>query len=302
LLLVVVTLVVATGFLVTAYAPVKDDDIAALHVLSGVPGGGSARVDRLFATYLARARRYRTSWSVVAWLSGIVLALGLTTGGYSGGGPDPTPLVLLGFSGYLLGAIAGELHHLRRPKHGSRTASLTPRRLRDFMSTRERWFVRVLAFLVFALAAVGVAIQATASGSYGPPDPNGRRDLLEPVHEVWLPLLVLAAIAAVVWLVIELAQRAIVERPRPALPDDLAEGDDVIRRASLSTVSLGGSGLVALIASAEAAFLARNVRNQGALLCLVAVLVLFGLAIGLMFRTRRVVWPQRKLEKDGGIW
>jgi hypothetical protein len=288
-------------FLAKAYAPVSTGDVAGLHVLSGVRGG-SARVDQLFAAYLSRARRYRTSWSVVGWISGLVLAFGFALESGAAASADPVALmVLMGFSGYLLGAIVAELHHLRRSRHGARTASLTPRSLRDYMGARQRWFLRCLALLALALGVVGIGVQATTSDTYEQV-PGGPRILVQQAETFWISLVVLAVVATTVWVVIELAQRAIVERPRPALPDDLAEADDAIRRASLSTVALGGSGLVALIACVESGTVARNTAGAGSMLCTIAVFVLFGLAIQLMFRTRRVAWPERKLEKDGGIW
>jgi hypothetical protein len=88
-------------------------------------------------------------------------------------------------------------------------------------------------------------------------------------------------------LVVELLQRFIAERPRPALPDDLRRADDAIRRAS-SAVALphAGLGLVLLFLGLQVAPALGST--------LVAVIAALALLVGAIVQWRRSrVWVVR---------
>jgi hypothetical protein len=270
-----------------AFAPVDDRDVAALHQLSGVTPTASTR--RLFAAYLSRSRRYRTGWSVVVWMSALVLAGGLgahTIGLGTAAHPAYGDLLLTGFGGYLLGAMVAELHHLRPPRAAVRMASLSPRKVSDYASKSQRWLLRATVIVTGVVLIVGLGAHRYGSDA-------GRRGF--PIAAVGF-----SVAAVVVWLVVERTQRAIVERARPAMPDDLARGDDAIRRTSVETLSIGGAGLVAflttwVITSLERAGVPSVVHAVATFL----VIGLFAFGVAAALRSRRLVWPARKMHVEG---
>jgi hypothetical protein len=303
---VVVVIVVTIGgiFLLKAFRPVAADDVFALHVLTGVPA--SNLTDRLFAAYLSRSRRYRTAWSVAGWGSGLVLAAVLTTdrAGIGTGPHQPfyADVLLMGFGGYLLGAIVSELHHLRRPRTGARTASLTPRRLGSYAARGQQIFLRSIVGVATAVLVVGLVLDQSQHGPvtehFGDGTPFKRPSPTP--NSYALPLIATFVVIVAVWLLIETAQRAVVRRPRPAMPDDLALGDDAIRVTSVEVLSVGGSGLLALLASYEAGIVNHGIHNSTMLLITFVISFIgFFLGIGLALRTRRLAWPRRQIEKDG---
>jgi len=267
-----VVLGLAVYFLHKAYAPASVDDVAAVHELRRVAPG--ARSDALFAAYLSRARRYRTGWSVVGWMCGIFLGALFQSrvGWYT--------LLLSGVGGYLAGAIVAELHHLRRDRSGVRLASLAPRNIADYRSTSQLRFLRVfgaLAALEFVLEVLRLH-RRTAHGR--------------------VAVIVVALVAVMTWVVVEVTQRAIVYRPRPAMPDDLARADDPIRILSVEGLALVGCALIALLLSYSSLVLALTTSAQAAPFGILAY-VLFGCSIRFAFRARRMVWPRRKIARDG---
>ncbi len=214
-------------------------------------------------------------------MSALVLGLGLGSHSVSIGHraqPFYRDLLLMGLAGYLLGAIVAELHHLRRGPSGVRMASLAPRRLEDYVSRREQWFMRVLGVLALVLVGTGVLVARSEAASllgYG-----------------------LAVLA--VWALVEAAERAVVERARPVLPEDLAGADDAIRAATMTTLSLGGAGLVALLTTGVSFAVSAGVDADGVGVVMALVGIgLFFTAIASALRARRATWPQRKLEVDG---
>ncbi len=282
----------AVHFLRKAYDDVHPDDIAALHVLSGTPARPST--DRLFAAYLSRARRYRTSWSVVGWLGGVVLALGLRDSQALYGNP-----VIMGPIGYFAGAIVAELHHLRRRGHGVRTASLAPRHLADYAPAHQQRLLRALILVMAAVVGVGLVLNATNESQIHR-DPPFPPTVVREARSLWVPLLVLGALALAVWIIVERTERVVVQRPRPAMPDELAEGDDAIRATSVQTLALGGAGFLALLISTAVLVIGNGVTSHDVQpVTFFCWLALFVLALRLLFRARRLVWPARKLEVDG---
>jgi hypothetical protein len=282
----------AVHFLGKAYGAVSSEDVAALHVLSRTPPGRAT--DRLFGAYLSRARRYRTSWSVAGWLGGVVLAWGLRNDSAAFANP-----LVTGPIGYLAGTIVAELHHLRRRPIGVRTASLAPRRLGNYLPARQQRLLRGLTLLMGTVIGVGLVLNAINKSDIRR-EPNLPPYVLREAKGFWIPLLVLGTLALAVWVIVERTERAVVERPRPALPDELAQGDDAIRATSLQALALGGAGFIALLTSSAGLVVADGfVNSQLQPWAFFFWLALFVLAIRLAFRARRLAWPQRKLEVDG---
>ncbi|HTL86757.1 MAG TPA: hypothetical protein VL856_16350, partial [Acidimicrobiia bacterium] len=234
-------------FVLKAYAPVSAEDVRALHVLTGVPT--TPRSDRLFEAYLSRARRYRTSWSVVGWLSGLIFTftVGNNRVGF-GPGARATDLLLLGLGGYLLGAIVSEIHHLRRPRvlptvrtpppvrrwgERPRVASLRPRRLDDYATRTERRLMRLMLVVTLGLGIAGVVEDRPAA-------------------------VIVTVIAVAAWAIVERTQRAVVFRPRPAMSDDLAAADDGIRAMAVKGLSYGGAAFIALLGAYAASIIGRD--------------------------------------------
>jgi len=300
----VVVMAIGGILLRKAFRPVAAGDVFALHVLTGVPQ--TKRTDGLFAAYLSRSRRFRTAWSVAGWGSGLVLAALLGAGrvGVGTGSHQPfyADVLLMGFGGYLLGAIVAELHHLRRPRTGARTASLRPRRVSAYRARGQQIFLRSIVALSTVVLIVGLVLDRSQHKPVYDSLGDGSRFLVpSPTPNTYAaPLIVTACVIFAVWLVIEVTQRAVVKRPRPAMPDDLALGDDAIRGTSVEVLAVGGSGLLALLTSYEAGIVNHGIHNSSALLfTFVVSFVGFFLSIAVALRTRRLAWPRRQIEKDG---
>ncbi len=284
ILFVVLGAVVLYRFVVRAYLPVASDDLDAFERLYGAPETPAAR--RLYGAYLSRARRYRSSWSAAGWGAAIFLGwqfqpVTLTFG--PGAHPVYADLLIMGFGGYLSGAIGAELHHLRGRAGRVRTASLDPRSPARYVSTRMQVRLRaIVAFAVLAAAGYGV-LHLTRFHS----------------HPFSFAVVGFTLAAVIVWIVVEAAERAVVGRARPALPEDLASGDDAIRAAATQTLVTGGAGFVLLLVSWGSFVATQSLFSSWesayaffAIFCLIW-------AIQLAFRTRRLAWPVRKIAVEG---
>ena len=271
-------------FVVRAYLPVVGTDLDAFQAIYGAPATESAR--RLYSAYLSRARRYRSTWSAVGWGAAIFLATQFRPAGITfGPGKHPVyaDLLFMGFGGYLLGAIAAELHHLRGRATGVRTASLEPRRAARDLPAHEQMQLRIVA-IAAVVASVGYCIVHATSA--------------EPEPFSWA-VVVYGASVVLVLLVVEVAARAVVHRARPALPEDVARGDDAIRSAAAQTLVTGGSGFVLLVLSWSASGASGTLRGGWqSVYAALAVAALIG-AVRLAFRTRRLAWPSRKIVVEG---
>jgi hypothetical protein len=294
----------AMWFLAKAYGPVDAEDVFAFHLVTGIRA--TRLTDRLFAAYLSRARRYRTSWSVAGWVSGIALSVSLRSGREVGfgrpGQPLYTNLILMGFGGYLLGAIVAELHHLQRSPTQPRTASLTPRRLSDYTTRRQILGLRIVAALSVVAVVVGLVADRTAHNASVIVLAGGTRVVIPPVspNSFAIPLLGIGLFTLLAWFVIERTQRAIVHRARPAMSDELARADDAIRVTSVETLALGGTALLALLTSYQLELINNGTQGESwTLWVAIPGFVLFWIAVALAFRTRRLVWPRRQIDVDG---
>jgi len=272
-------------FVVQAYLPVDGSDVDAFAALYRAPVTPTAR--RLYGAYLSRARRYRSTWSALGWGSGLFLAYEFRSVN-AGFGPGLHPiyadLLFMGFGGYMLGAVAAELHHLHGPASGVRIASLSRRDPSDYVPALERLRLRLVAS-GSTLAVLGYCILHFVQYR---------------ARSFSVSVVVYGVVAVIVWVVIESAERAVVRRARPGLPHDLAGGDDAIRAAAAQTLATGGAGFVLLLTAWVSFAAAQNLElTSWALVYLaVAIASMIG-AVRLAFRTRRLAWPRRKLEVEG---
>jgi hypothetical protein len=222
LLLVIVVVVVGWALFwrgVAALGPIRDDELRAL----GVPE--DAQVGLLVGRWRDRARRWRT----LGGMPIATLAIGLGVASRAelrvgiGGAPMWSDPVIMGLLGAFAGAIGAELHHVWRRPSGPRTVSLERRELPAYLPARGRLRLAVAA----VVAAVSVALHLVVPASEGVPVPG----------------LLAAGVVALVLFV----HRAVVARPRPALPGHLFAADDVVRGLAIRSVEAAGSGAVVLL-------------------------------------------------------
>ena len=197
-------------------------ELAALLENYGVPS--TARSAELMARYVDRARRFRFEWTFLATVVSVTvsiawyrrLEIGVST--Y----PPLTDVPLVVMVGWFCGVIRTEFFRLRRAVPG-RTAALVPRDPATFGSGG----LFVASRLVVLLAAAAAASNELLPGS--------------PVHPSTVDAI--ACLSVAVLAAAEICRRAIVFRPRPALPDDLAVADSAIRRIGLRGLGLGATGV-----------------------------------------------------------
>jgi len=183
----------------------------------------------LLVDAVARTRLWRTVGVLVALsISFGVLALGAIL---SGRLDIPLALLLWGLVGYWAGCIVGEMRTARaNSADGPRSASLVPRDVRDYIGSRASSRPRSLAAIggVSALLAFGL----------------GSRDS-------WV--IVSGAGAVVVYAVLMLVMRYVVERGRTGLEPDVAAADDAVRSRSLHAIAGATVGIGIWTASLAAA-------------------------------------------------
>lgn len=183
----------------------------------------------LLVDAVARTRLWRTVGVLVALsVSFAALALGaILTGRLE----IPLALLLWGLVGYWAGCIVGELRTARANSAiGPRSASLVRRDARDYIGGWAFSRPRLLAAIGGGSALLAVAL--------------GSRDL-------WVILS--GAGAVVVYAVLVLVMRYVVERGRPGLEPDVAAADDAIRSRSLHAIAGASIGIGIWTASLAAA-------------------------------------------------
>ena len=208
------------------------------HRRGPVPASTLAHVDvpdtpatrELLGRWRDRARRWRrvAMWPLLTFsIVASVRATGevqfglVNTAGVAPLWADP---LVVGLLAVALGALAAELHHLRRRPDGPRSADLTPRDVGRLRRPRSRVRRVVLGLLLVASAVLHLF---AADGQAGSP-----------------PAL---AVAAAVLLAGEVVERRIALRPRPALSADLVTADDAVRRAAVRSVDDAVSGAALLL-------------------------------------------------------
>jgi hypothetical protein len=175
---------------------------------------------RLLTRWLLRARWAR-------WVGGFcgVLAWLLATNGKA-------DVLLFGTAGIALGAVAAELHHLRRAR-GPRTARLEVRTVDDYLMPYDAGQMTLIAIIaiVIAVATVWSATSRTAT---------------------WW------AVAAVAVLgLCRLAQWRVATRARPALSPSLTRADDLVRELAIGRGLARPATFLALALIAHAGFALR---------------------------------------------
>jgi hypothetical protein len=144
-------------------------------------------------------------------------------------------LALAAFGGcVLLGTAVGETVVRPRRDPGVRSASLTPRRVRDYLPPTA---APVAAMVV---ATGGLLVLTTLTGDGGPGLERGLGCVAGGVSGMHTPYpgsyysLPLAAALAIVLGIATLAARQVVRRPRGMAPD--SSDDDLLRRSSLDVI------------------------------------------------------------------
>ena len=136
--------------------------------------------------------------------------------------------------GCLIGALWAELF-LTRPVPGTRSASLSPRLLGDYLPGRLRWSLR----------SAGLAALLVGIAGWAPPDVGG---LALSSGEVSSGAsLGLGIAGAVLALAVEALQRHIIGRPQPVVASDVLAADDAIRAGSVHTLAGAGLGIELLV-------------------------------------------------------
>ena len=221
LLLALLPLAVLTAIAVVALRPAGERTIAKWAAAHQVTL--SDRSTPLVARYLTRARRWRTLGTV----AGIVVPTLMTVTGSPRPGFWQAVLV-----GYLLGAALAELTR-PDPAGATRTATLVPRRLEDYIARSAVTWVRALAVASVVAAVMRMVV---------PLDARWRDDAPT------VGTFVIAALACIaVAIVTEAAARRIVARPQRFEAADMLAADDAIRSASVHTVVGAGLALLLLV-------------------------------------------------------
>lgn len=131
-------------------------------------------------------------------------------------------------AGWMAGAVWAE-RHLPRP-HGAGVASLTPRRLADYLPIGLRLAPAGGAAAAAAIAGIGLVVR-----------PEARPEA---------PALALTvAGAATAALMVAWAQRSVVDRRQSVTRPDLVAADDAIRASTVHNLGGGGAALTLLLAA-----------------------------------------------------
>jgi hypothetical protein len=146
------------------------------------------------------------------------------------------------FGGYLLGAAAAEAWAFRPEPGARRAASLSPRRVTDYVPRYAVVTLRVTTIAIVLLAAAWRFI---------PLDSVPRRTAV--LHRPDLAfVLSWTAAALVIWVLVEGTARRIVRRPQPITSQELVAADDAIRSTAMHGLIGAGLALVLGILSAGA--------------------------------------------------
>jgi len=154
----------------------------------------------LVARWLHRTRFYRNLGGLV----GLILWVSSWNNGMNG-----STVVAFGMGGILVGAIASELHRTRVASD-PQTASLTPRRITNYLVTRDKRRTAVLVAIWLATAVASVFAEAG----------------ITPIVLAVLAVFVTGGVVAL--------QHRVATRPRPLLPPALERADDLCRELAIT--------------------------------------------------------------------
>lgn len=222
----------------------------------------SPSADALVARYLTRHRSYRYGGGVLGFVASVVIAIVRPGPFRLGIGFANFPDILVcTLGGVLAGVMVAESYHLRRRPVPGMLVSLELRDVERFANPLGIGRIRFGAVVSIVLLVAGGVL---ADGSA-------------------IACVVLSIVVAVM---VDIEQRLIARRPRPALPVDLQVADDAIRRATCSVaLHHAGLGVVMLLLGSQVTVQA---RGSGDLVVFVVNLALFVGAIVAWRRSR--VW------------
>lgn len=218
LLLILPLAILAVIVIAWAVIPIRTQSGAV--VVVGVPPTGQS--GELIAAYLTRSNWFRRLGAV----AGLVLAIqigvvfhgevGISTGKLS----LFADVLAMPMLGSLAGGVLAETYNIRRRYRGPRVADLADRtgRYRDPRTERE---FRVAAGIAALVSLVAVAVTPSAGS--------------------------LLAVMVVVSAVVEVTQRFLERRARPALDTQLAGADDAIRHIAALRLDRSGLGIAVLV-------------------------------------------------------
>ncbi len=201
-----------------AVVPIRVQPGAA--VIAGVPPSG--RPADLIAAYLTRSNWFRRLGAVAGLMMAIQIGIvfygevGISTGTLS----LFADVLAMPMLGSLAGVIVAETYNVRRRYRGPRIADLTDR------SGRYRAHQAATRFRSVAAVAAGLSLAALAT-----------------TPSAGSLLVVIGSVA----LAVEIAQRYLERRPRPALSSELAAADDAIRRIAALRLDRSGLGIAVLV-------------------------------------------------------
>jgi hypothetical protein len=181
--------------------PESADEWAAQH------GIGLTEVTRpMVLHYLTRSRRFRLAGALI----GLVIPFGTNLPGFE---------VMIG---YLIGALIAEFTQKRLADGDTRSASLVPRSLSDYLPRYVPMALRSAALL----ATTYLALYFLSRFGIGVPT------------EIWVG----ASATIVLPLVVEYLLRRMVARPQPAASAELVAVDDALRASSIHAAAGAGLG------------------------------------------------------------
>lgn len=176
-------------------------------------------------------------------------------------------------AGYLVGCVWSEAWLTRLPEGTERAASLTTRRLPDYLAGRLRTAQVVLPGLSVALALA-------AWGSHPSTRARSGSTFLSANAADLHSIAIAAGLAApLVMLGIWLLERHIVAKPQPLVDDDLLAADDAVRSSSVHLLSGTGCAIVLLLMATVLGYLAQVATGPAAGVPAFAAFVCFVLAL-----------------------
>lgn len=178
--------------------------------------------------------------------------------------------------GYLVGVVWSESWLTRLPSGTRRSASLTPRRVRDYLVGRL-----LVAQIVVPLIALGVAMFGLVAT--GPSRRSGGYPDLEGVSAStlrWTTVLIGLGVLVLGFGVAAL-QRHVVTKPQPLADGDLLAADDAVRAASVHLLSGTSTGIALVCIGSQLRLLSADglvsdgLATISGLVCWVAALIVW---------------------------
>ena len=186
--------------------------------------------------YLRRGRRIRTVGALAGYLTYSIWTMATPNNQIGWNWLTAT------FGGYLLGAAAAEVWAFRPEPGARRAASLSPRRITDYVPRYSIVTLRLTTIAIVLLAATWSIIPLGFI-------PRGIRH----PHRPDLAIVLSWTVAAVViWALVEATARRIVRRAQPITTPELVAADDAIRSTAMHGLIGAGLALVLGILSSGA--------------------------------------------------